>query len=223
VFDADNAHRRRSSLVTTKNPRLAKQSAERRQDTACFVHSLLEKQRKSRDSKDVNLQHINEDTKTDKAAGTGDDQATHSRLLTKRQLSDMAVGVRELSKRLGSVRLKLRVKTVFLLTKAHDEALIGYTSEAAEWLLSKDRATPYIVCVHGKKANADTILMWCSYVEDTLEHNHVFDAKGIVAKDASREGRLKYWNNELCRKHPLTFDFVVTVPFHPLLSKPQLM
>ena len=60
----------------------------------------------------------------------------------------MAWGVRELSKKLGSVRLKLRVKTVFLLTKAHDEGLIGYTREVVEWLLSRDRETPYIVFVH---------------------------------------------------------------------------
>lgn len=58
----------------------------------------------------------------------------------------MAWGVRELSKRLGSVRLKLNVKTVFLLTKAHDETLIVYTREVVEWLLSKDREKPYIVC-----------------------------------------------------------------------------
>ena len=129
----------------------------------------------------------------------------------------MALGVRELSKRLGSVRLKLRVKTVFVLTKAHDEGLIGYTSEVVEWLLSKDRATPYIVYVHQEERSTDIVLILCSYVEDTLEHNHAFDAKGIVAKETSREGRLKYWNNELCRKHPLTFDFVVTVPLPTLL------
>ena len=70
---------------------------------------------------------------------------THSRLLTKRQLSDMAWGVRELSKKLGGIRLKLKVKTVFLLTKAHDEELIKYTRGIAEWLLSKERDTPYIV------------------------------------------------------------------------------
>ena len=70
---------------------------------------------------------------------------THSRLLTKRQLSDMAWGVRELSKKLGAIRLKLKVKTVFLLTKAHDEELIKYTRRVAEWLLSKERDTPYIV------------------------------------------------------------------------------
>ena len=49
------------------------------------------------------------------------------------------------------------------------------------------------------------------YVEDTLQNNKIFDAKNIVAKDSCREGRLKYWNNELCAKSPLTFDFVVTV------------
>ncbi len=67
----------------------------------------------------------------------------------------MALGVRELSKRLGSVRLKLKVKTVFLLTKAHDEGLIGYTSEVVEWLLSKDQDVPYIVYVHCKNVRTE--------------------------------------------------------------------
>lgn len=73
------------------------------------------------------------------------DQATHSRLLTKRQLSDMAWGVRELSKKLGSLRLKLQVRNVFLLTKAHDETLIIYTREVARWLLAPERDTKYTV------------------------------------------------------------------------------
>lgn len=52
----------------------------------------------------------------------------------------------------------------------------------------------------------------CSrYVEDVLEHDEEFDAKNLLAGDASREGRLKYWTNELCRKHPQMFDFVVSV------------
>lgn len=69
----------------------------------------------------------------------------HSRLLTKKQLADMAWNVRELSKRLGGLRLKLKVKTVFLLTKAHDEDLIVYTRGVAEWLLSTERESPYTV------------------------------------------------------------------------------
>jgi NAD+ kinase len=120
--------------------------------------------------------------------------AVYSRLLTKKQLSDMAWGVRELSKKLSMLKLKLKVKTVFVLTKAHDETLIAYTRQVTKWLLSKDRDTPYIV-----------------YVENTLENNNLFDAKSLVADDPSFEGRLKYWNNELTTKHPHTFDFVISL------------
>lgn len=177
------------------------------------MHSLLEKQRRSRKSNANTLSNINEDTKADNAVITKHESATQSRMLTKRQLADMAYGVRELSKRLGNVRLKLKVKTVFLLTKAHDESLIGYTREMVEWLLSKERDTPYIVYGPRVQGRIYFTLILSSYVEDTLEHNHKFDAKCIISADPSREGRLKYWNNELCTKHPLTFDFAVTVVY----------
>lgn len=215
VFDAENAHRRRSSLVESENSRVANRSAERRQDTTCFVHSLLEKQRKSRKSRAKLLPGINEDTKTDKALeGTANTSTvpTNSRLLTKKQLSDMAWGVRELSKTLGSIRLKLKVKTVFLLTKAHDESLLGYTREIVDWLLSQDRETPYVVYVASNRYRDRKLGLTLSrYVENTLENNRTFDAKDIIAREVNREGRLKYWNNELAAKHPHTFDFVVTV------------
>ena len=176
------------------------------------MHSLLEKRRSPQQLGEKNLQHIDEDTKADKAAGISEANAIHSRLLTKRQLSDMAWGVRELSKRLGSVRLKLKVKTVFLLTKAHDEDLIKITREVVEWLLSEDRNTPYIVYVEQSRKEY-SVLTPHRYVEDTLEHNSIFNAESIVGQHPSREGRLRYWNNDLCRKHPLTFDFVVTVKY----------
>lgn len=51
------------------------------------------------------------------------------------------------------------------------------------------------------------------YVENTLEHNKKFDAQGLLAQESSREGRLKYWDIELCAKHPHTFDFAVTVGY----------
>ncbi|MCJ1407622.1 hypothetical protein MMC19_001693 [Ptychographa xylographoides] len=162
--------------------------------SACFIHQLLENERKAKKyAVKRGLNHIEEDKKLDKD-GLDAENTTHSRLLTKKQLSDMVVGVREWSKKLGSIRLKLKVKTVFLLTKAHDEELIAYTRQVTEWLLSKERDTPYIV-----------------YVENTLEHNHIFNASGLVSKEPSYEGRLKYWTEELCAKHPHTFDFVVTL------------
>ena len=134
----------------------------------------------------------------------------HSRLLTKRQLSEMAGEIRDLSKRLGNLRLRLHVKTVFLLTKAHDEALIEKTREVVEWLLSKERDTPYIV-YDSQWLPLKKVLTFDSYVENTLQHNRIFDAEGLLSADPSREGRLKYWDNDLCAKHPHTFDFAVTV------------
>ncbi|KAI4173893.1 MAG: hypothetical protein LQ343_002661 [Gyalolechia ehrenbergii] len=191
VFDDDNTKRRKSSLVSAENPDIVKQAAKKRANTSCFVHQLLENQSKPRKGHPV--LSYNEDRNLDKAADP-QDQAIHSRLLTKRQLSEMAVGVRELSKKLGSIRLKLKVKTIFLLTKAHDSDLIILTRNIAEWLLSRDRGTEYTV-----------------YVENTLEQNREFDAQGLLSPDPSYEGRLKYWDNELCKKHPHLFDFAVTL------------
>ena len=145
VFDAENIHRRKSSLVHSDAALLAQEKTERRKDTACFVHQLLERERQIKKSGDSTvLKDTLDDRKQDKDhAGNG--TTTHSRLLTKKQLSDMAWGVRELSKELGSIRLKLKVQTVFLLTKAHDEELIGFTRRVAEWLLSTERPTRYTV------------------------------------------------------------------------------
>ena len=51
----------------------------------------------------------------------------------------MAFGIRELSKKLGHITLKLKVRNIFVLTKVHDEKLVDYTRELAEWLLVKDK------------------------------------------------------------------------------------
>ena len=120
--------------------------------------------------------------------------ATQSRLLTKKQLSEMAMSVRSLAKKLGTLKVKLKIRTVFLLTKAHDQTLIGKTRDVTRWLLSKERDVPYTV-----------------YVEETLEHNKTFDASGLLSEDPAYEGRLKYWDNELAKRRPHTFDFVVTL------------
>lgn len=71
----------------------------------------------------------------------------HSRMLTKKQLSDMAWGVRELSRRLSSMRIRFRVRNIFLLTKIHDSDLIVNTRALAQWLLGKERDVKYTVYV----------------------------------------------------------------------------
>ena len=146
MFNDENAHRRRASLATSEDHHTpVEPKASQPQHSSCFVHQLLEKQRSSGNIKPTALISPALDKKLDK--GTNDEgKEIHSRLLTKRQLADMAMGVRELSKKLGSVRLKLKVKTVFLLVKAHDESLIQHSKDMVDWLLSNERDTPYTVC-----------------------------------------------------------------------------
>lgn len=134
----------------------------------------------------------------------------HSRMLTKRQLSDMAWGVRELSRRLSSMRIRIRVKTIFVLTKIYDSDLIPKTRELTRWLLDKDRDVKYTV-----------------WVQDKLRTNKKFDAPGLIDELAkgyaeaenveeavAREAihrRLRFWDEGMCRSRPHTFDFVITL------------
>ncbi|KAI0398357.1 ATP-NAD kinase [Xylariaceae sp. FL0594] len=138
------------------------------------------------------------------------DEQHHSRLLTKKQLTDMAWGVRELSRRLGMVRLKFKAERIFLLTKAYDEELIPKTRALAKWLLSRERDTRYTV-----------------YIQDELKENRHYDLQGLTEElqkeyveageldaDTSREKisrRMRFWTEEMCRKRPHDFDLIITL------------
>lgn len=168
----------------------------------CLVHKLVERTHRGQQSKvDSKLDSINENrdekpVANGKTSPKSDEEtgATHSRLLTKKQLSDMAMSVRSLAKKLGSLKVKLNIRTVFLLTKAHDKTLIAKTRDVTRWLLSKERDIQYTV-----------------YIEDTMEDNTIFNAAGLIAEDDTFPSRLKYWNNDLAKRRPHTFDFVVTL------------
>jgi NAD kinase len=117
-----------------------------------------------------------------------------SRHLTKRQLSDMAWNVRKLSKKLGSIKLKLTVKNVFVVSKAYDESLVSLTRKVTRWLLSKDRDTLYNV-----------------YVEKRMETHPDFGTLQLLQENSSAKGRLKFWDPKLAQDQPHLFDFVVTL------------
>ena len=176
-------------------PKVTLRQGEDDSSSQCYVHNLVSKMQKDRIPK---LQNIEEENgkiipngETSPVDARG---ATQSRLLTKKQLSEMAMSVRSLAKKLGSLKVKLKIKTVFLLTKAHDQTLIGKTREVTRWLLSKERDVPYII-----------------FVENTLEKNKTFDAEGLLAEDPTYKGRLRYWDNDLAKRRPHTFDFVITL------------
>ncbi|KAL2002313.1 hypothetical protein VTN02DRAFT_184 [Thermoascus thermophilus] len=215
VFSPDSTHRRKSSLACADHPKFSRRHDQFDRNTACFVHSLLSGEWTGPER----LEDIEES-----GSPTGENQSAisevhvpadqhmsvvdfsnwkpeerappivQSRHLTKRQLSDMAWNVRKLSKKLCSIKLKLTVRTVFLVTKAHDESLVSRTREVTQWLLSKDRDTQYTV-----------------YVEKRLEAHPVFNAAGLIQEEPSAEGRLKYWENQLAQDYPQMFDFVITL------------
>ncbi|EED22932.1 NAD kinase, putative [Talaromyces stipitatus ATCC 10500] len=224
VFSPETEHRRKSSLVATDDPRIRRRGSDSHdKNTACFVHSLLNGKwdipyEYQEDDRTVTGEHIgrrpieiepasqdNELREYDRVAVVDyasrlPDQSTptvvHSRHLTKAQLSDMAWNVRKLSKRLGSVKLKLKVKTVFVVTKAHDESLIKITREFTTWLLSKDRERLYTV-----------------YVQESLKDHPDFDGARIIHEidEPTAHDRLRYWNSSIATDHPQTFDFVITL------------
>ncbi|KAI9733315.1 MAG: hypothetical protein M1834_003399 [Cirrosporium novae-zelandiae] len=191
VLDHEGAHRRKSSLTIADAARTIQERNQQASHSRCIVHSLLQKRRKNGEA----LEDIREDCFTpDRQSVSEPNGNSHTRHLTKKQLSEMLLGVRDLSKKLSRVCLRLKVKTVFLLTKAQDKSLVPLTRNLAAWLLSKERDTPYIV-----------------FVQDTLEHDPLFDAKGLLQTDPTYKGRLQYWDVNLCARHPHTFDFVVTL------------
>ncbi|KOS19229.1 NAD(+) kinase [Escovopsis weberi] len=138
------------------------------------------------------------------------DNLLNSRMLTKKQLSEMAWGVRELSRRLSSMRIKSHAKSIFVLTKIHDSDLIQKTRDVAEWLLSHERGVRYSV-----------------YVQRLLKTNKKFDAPwliedlargyaqaGSVSEDEARDDvqkRLRYWDEDMCRYRPHNFDLIITL------------
>ncbi|KAK2754518.1 hypothetical protein FQN54_006919 [Arachnomyces sp. PD_36] len=217
LFGPAGDHRRKSSLVSDDTPWAGRRHDPKRsrRNTPCFVHSLLGADGKedlydrlrgisdacSRPTAALNsglLDHGDDTAVVDfdnrHRGETSTEDIVHSRLLTKGQLSDMAWNVRALSKKLGGVKLKLKVRTVFILTKAYDESLVALTRQLTQWLLAKERDYPYIV-----------------YVDQAMKSDRHFDAEGLIKDEPSAEGRLRYWDEKLAHDHPHTFDFAITL------------
>ncbi|KAF3908485.1 hypothetical protein ABW21_db0204434 [Orbilia brochopaga] len=186
-FDPDiQAMRRRKSSMVAGTHSLS----------TCFVHEMLEAQRTSTLNHTHKLVDRQEGVCVDGFIDerTGQEEGGASRVLTKRQLSDMALGVRELSKHLGSLRMKLPRKNVriVIVAKTQDRENIAHTRELLEWLLTEFGT--FVV-----------------YVEDILEDNPIMDINGLVAKSAGFGDRINYWTPEFCTKHPHLFDLVISL------------
>lgn len=204
-----------------EKPRIRHHFDQHDKTTACYVHSLIagewasplkhpDRAAEDEEAQDV-IRTLNEEEPTVDTSALDDDHIVslvdgdggnmkpiptiiQSRHLTKRQLSDMAWNVRKLSKKLGSIKLKLTVKNVFVVSKAYDESLVSLTRKVTRWLLSKDRDTLYNV-----------------YVEKRMETHPDFGTLQLVQENSSAKDRLKFWDPKLAQDQPHLFDFVVTL------------
>ncbi|CAO1622110.1 unnamed protein product [Jaminaea pallidilutea] len=150
-----------------------------------------------------------------------------------RQLAETAVGVREMSKQLGRARVKSTIKSVLIITKARDNALIKLTRELALWLMLTPR----------NGSDRGVIV----YVDSQLKTSKRFDVAGIqrdhpelfervgggngkngrrssssttsnspnsgpsTSPNGKDDGQLRYWTADMCSRTPHLFDFVVTL------------
>jgi NAD+ kinase len=56
------------------------------------------------------------------------------------------------------------------------------------------------------------------YVQDKLKDLKSFDIPWILEDDESKTSRLKYWDEDLCKKMPHKFDIVLAVSTVPMGS-----
>ncbi|KAI0768709.1 ATP-NAD kinase [Trametes elegans] len=153
-----------------------------------------------------------------------DDDREHAPSITK-QLAATAVGVREVSRKLGRTRVRSHIQSVLIVTKARDNRLIKLTRELALYLMLKRR-----------EGGGDRGMI--VYVDSQLKTSRRFDAAGLEREYPqlfvpfpkrrtssssslasaysndnlpSFEGQLRYWTAEMCSRSPHLFDFVVTL------------
>jgi hypothetical protein len=147
---------------------------------------LEEKEDGTKHEKSIEGEH--QERPADKISDMGPQHGEHmqSRLLTKKQLSDMAFGIRELSKRLGRVKLMLKVKNIFVLTKLTDATLCAKAAELTKWLLDQKDAQ-YTVWVLRVSRNtelvADKMQIRPGQTQGPQILRHPLDPRGRWIKD----------------------------------------
>jgi NAD+ kinase len=165
VFEDEQAaiKRRKSSMVASMLPDVSEHSEEK---IDCMVHQLIQAHRneyikglktETHAHDQESQSHPNHDhaqvvgalhdadpmryrrDKDPNGLSRGIDKPVQTRLMSKKQLSGMAFGIRELSKRLAHIKLKLKVQNIFVLGKAYDETVVHLTRDLTRFLLERDQ------------------------------------------------------------------------------------
>ncbi|KAK3818717.1 MAG: ATP-NAD kinase-like domain-containing protein [Benniella sp.] len=111
------------------------------------------------------------------------------------RLAETAVGVREVSKKIGRARVKWETpKTVMIVTKPGDESLLKITRELSLWMIRSRGLTVYVE----DKLKDLTKFRYPSFLKNTKQ-NYDYTHK------------LKFWTSDLCAQEAHLFDFAITL------------
>ncbi|OAQ30803.1 ATP-NAD kinase, partial [Linnemannia elongata AG-77] len=109
------------------------------------------------------------------------------------RLAETAVGVREVSKKIGKVKWETP-KTVMIVTKPGDESLLKITREIAKWMIASRGLTVF--------------------VDQQFKENPKFKYPSFLASKKHKYDythSLKFWNADLCAQEAHLFDFAITL------------
>jgi NAD+ kinase len=88
--------------------------------------------------------------------------------------------------------MRFEIRSIIIISKLSDDSLVETTKELAMWLLNRD-----------KKLTV--------YVQDVMSERPEFSDKKLRSEIGKDAGRLKFWTNQMCSRHPQLFDFAITV------------
>ncbi|KAF8980377.1 hypothetical protein BGZ46_004304 [Entomortierella lignicola] len=111
------------------------------------------------------------------------------------RLAETAVGVREVSKKIGRARVKWETpKTVMIVTKPGDDSLLKITKQIALWMISTREIIVYV----DEKMKDIPKFKYPSFLRSTK-----------LGYDYTQS--LKFWTSDLCAQDAHIFDFVITL------------
>ncbi|KAF9145533.1 hypothetical protein BGX30_008325 [Mortierella sp. GBA39] len=109
------------------------------------------------------------------------------------RLAETAVGVREVSKKIGKVKWETP-KTVMIVTKPGDESLLKITREIAKWMIASRGLTVFV----DQQFKENPKFKYPSFLQSK---KHKYDYTHS----------LKFWNADLCAEEAHLFDFAITL------------
>lgn len=142
---------------------------------------------------------------------------------SKERLSEMATNIRGISNALSNVALTPKVKTVFIMTKIHDEELTPKTYELAEWLLNWEprcdtpepgNAGVDVAVQDGSNSSQGTPC--CSgnlqiYIENVIAETPSFNFEKLKRDNPKKAHNIKLWSPETISEYANNIDLVVTL------------